>query len=65
MKTNSSEKEGTMADVKICPICGGEIGEDGFTQTFDGKEKQFCCEGCAWIYEIEYENDLLDDEEYD
>lgn len=41
------------------------MGEDVVIKEFDGKEKRFCCEGCAWIYEIEYENDLLDDEEYD
>jgi ribosome-binding protein aMBF1 (putative translation factor) len=46
-----------------CAICGGKIGDDPVIVEYDGKEKVFCCSGCADIYQFDYENDLLDDEE--
>ncbi|MCB2202658.1 heavy metal translocating P-type ATPase metal-binding domain-containing protein [bacterium] len=46
-----------------CPICGGKIGDSSVVVEYDGKAKYFCCTGCADIYQFEYENDLLDDED--
>jgi heavy metal translocating P-type ATPase len=43
-----------------CDLCGLEITAAPITQVFDGKEKRFCCQGCARVYQAAYENGLLD-----
>jgi heavy metal translocating P-type ATPase len=37
-----------------------EIDGPPIVRSFDGEEKHFCCEGCARVYTVARENDLLD-----
>jgi heavy metal translocating P-type ATPase len=43
-----------------CDLCEDRIGRYPVVRTFDAEEKHFCCEGCARVYELAYENDMLD-----
>jgi heavy metal translocating P-type ATPase len=43
-----------------CDLCGLEIDGPPVVRSFDGEEKHFCCEGCARVYTVARENDLLD-----
>jgi heavy metal translocating P-type ATPase len=43
-----------------CDLCGLEIDGPPIVRSFDGEEKHFCCEGCARVYTVARENDLLD-----
>jgi heavy metal translocating P-type ATPase len=45
---------------KTCDLCGLKIEGLPVTQTFDGEEKHFCCQGCARVYQVAHENQLLD-----
>ncbi len=50
-----------MGDRKTsCDLCGLSIDGPPVLHTFDGQQKQFCCQGCERVYEIAYENDMLD-----
>ena len=42
-----------------CALCGLEIDGPPIVRSFDGEEKHFCCEGCARVYTVARENDLL------
>jgi heavy metal translocating P-type ATPase len=43
-----------------CDLCGLRINGHPVVRRFDGKEKDFCCEGCARVYEVARENNMLD-----
>jgi heavy metal translocating P-type ATPase len=46
--------------VEKCDLCGLRIDGKPVVRTFDGEEKHFCCEGCARVYEVARENNMLD-----
>ena len=48
-----------VGPVETCDLCGLKIDPPPVVQTFDGEEKHFCCQGCARVYQVAYENDLL------
>ncbi len=50
-----------MGDQKAaCDLCGLSIDGQPVVHQFDGQQKQFCCKGCERVYEIAYDNDMLD-----
>ena len=42
-----------------CDLCGLAIEGPPVIKVFDGVEKHFCCQGCARVYTVAHENDLL------
>ena len=46
---------------EYCDLCGLQIDGDPVVRAYDGEEKHFCCKGCARIYDIAKENDMLDE----
>jgi heavy metal translocating P-type ATPase len=46
--------------VEKCDLCGLRIDGKPVVRKFDGEEKHFCCEGCAQVYEVARENNMLD-----
>jgi heavy metal translocating P-type ATPase len=46
--------------VEKCDLCGLRIDGKPVVRTFDGEEKHFCCEGCARVYEVARESNMLD-----
>jgi heavy metal translocating P-type ATPase len=44
----------------MCDLCGLKIGANPVIKTFDNEEKHFCCQGCARVYEVAHDNDMLD-----
>ena len=51
----------TTKTQEYCDLCGLEIDGDPVVQAHDGEEKHFCCKGCARIYYIAKENDMLEE----
>lgn len=49
-----------MSERESCDLCGLRIEGEPVVHTFDGEEKYFCCQGCARVYEVAYENAMLD-----
>lgn len=47
-------------EAEHCALCGLEIDGPPVVRSFDGEERHFCCEGCARVYEVARENDMLD-----
>jgi heavy metal translocating P-type ATPase len=47
--------------VEKCDLCGLRIEGKPVVRKFDGEEKHFCCEGCARVYEVARENNMLDE----
>jgi len=45
---------------ETCDLCGLEIDGPPVAQSFDGEEKHFCCHGCARVYQVAHDNDMLD-----
>jgi heavy metal translocating P-type ATPase len=45
---------------ETCDLCGLKIGASPVIKTFDGGEKHFCCQGCARVYEVAHDNNMLD-----
>jgi heavy metal translocating P-type ATPase len=45
---------------ETCDLCGLKIEPPPVVQNFDGAEKHFCCQGCARVYQVAYENGMLD-----
>jgi heavy metal translocating P-type ATPase len=45
---------------ETCDLCGLKINGSPVAQSFDGEEKHFCCHGCARVYDVAHENDMLD-----
>jgi len=43
-----------------CDLCSLEIDGDPVVHEYDGEEKHFCCKGCARVYDIARENNMLD-----
>lgn len=43
-----------------CALCNLKITAAPVVMTFEGEEKHFCCQGCARVYEVAYENHMLD-----
>ena len=43
-----------------CALCGLKIDGAPVIESFDGEDKHFCCQGCARIYGIAHENNMLD-----
>lgn len=56
------EAQKTKSDYQAekCDLCGGEISGEPVTRTYGEEQKQFCCEGCARVYDKAHENELLD-----
>ena len=50
-----------VAESGVCALCGLKIDGPPVKREFDGVEQVFCCEGCARVYQMAYENDMLDD----
>ncbi len=50
-----------VAITESCDLCGLDIQGEPIRRDFDGEEKHFCCEGCARVYQIAQENDMLDE----
>ncbi len=46
--------------IRSCDLCGLNIDGPPVIHAFGGQEKQFCCQGCERVYEIAYENNMLD-----
>ena len=49
-----------VAAKESCALCGLEIHGSPVLQDFAGEEKHFCCQGCARIYQVAHENNMLD-----
>ena len=49
-----------VAQHRTCDLCGLTVRERAVERSFGGQEKHFCCVGCAQVYQIAYENDMLD-----
>jgi heavy metal translocating P-type ATPase len=49
-----------VAGAKTCDLCGQEIREGGVEREVGGEERHFCCEGCARVYEVAHDNEMLD-----
>ncbi len=45
---------------ETCDLCDQPIEGAPVVRTFDGEEKHFCCPGCARVYQVARENDMLD-----
>jgi heavy metal translocating P-type ATPase len=50
-----------VAGSAACALCGLKIDGPPVKRVFDGVEQLFCCEGCARVYQMAYENDMLDE----
>jgi Cu+-exporting ATPase len=55
-----TEKQKADSASDTCDLCGLKIDGPPVTRDFDGKEKHFCCQGCARVYTIAQENNMLD-----
>ncbi|MCA9935415.1 MAG: heavy metal translocating P-type ATPase metal-binding domain-containing protein, partial [Anaerolineales bacterium] len=44
-----------------CALCGLTIDSVPIIETFAGEEKQFCCQGCARVYQVACDNEMLDE----
>ncbi|MCA9987449.1 MAG: HAD-IC family P-type ATPase, partial [Anaerolineales bacterium] len=44
-----------------CALCGLNIDGPPIIEPFAGEEKQFCCQGCARVYQVAFDNDMLDE----
>lgn len=42
-----------------CELCGLKIVGSPVVRDIGGEEKHFCCEGCARVYQLAYDNDML------
>jgi heavy metal translocating P-type ATPase len=49
-----------VSQVEACDLCGLKVEGKPATQTFGDEEKVFCCQGCARVYQVAYEKDMLD-----
>jgi heavy metal translocating P-type ATPase len=49
-----------VVNPEICDLCGLQIAPPPVVKNFDGAEKHFCCQGCARVYQVAYENGILD-----
>jgi heavy metal translocating P-type ATPase len=43
-----------------CDLCGLSADGRPVVQAFEGEEKVFCCQGCARVYQLALQNDMLD-----
>jgi heavy metal translocating P-type ATPase len=50
-----------VAGAAACALCGLKIDGPPVKRVFDSVEQLFCCEGCARVYQMAYENNMLDD----
>jgi heavy metal translocating P-type ATPase len=48
-----------MVSHEPCDLCGLDISAGSVIQILDGEEKHFCCQGCARVYQVAYENGML------
>ena len=44
-----------------CALCGLDVGKKPVIDTYQGEEKFFCCQGCARVYRVAFENGMLED----
>jgi heavy metal translocating P-type ATPase len=44
-----------------CELCGLPIEGEPVERDIGGEEHHFCCKGCARVYELAYENEMLED----
>lgn len=54
------KRKPTYQTSETCDLCGLKIDGDPVVRDFDGQKKHFCCQGCARVYSIARENDMLD-----
>lgn len=57
----TSDTRKTAKTKEYCDLCGLEIDGDPVVRAYDGENKHFCCKGCARVYDIAKENDMLDE----
>ena len=43
-----------------CDLCGLRIDGPPVVEAIGGEEKHFCCQGCARVYQVAYDNQILD-----
>jgi len=55
-----AEKQKSDSISDTCELCGLKIDGQPVVRDFEGEEKHFCCQGCARVYTIARENDMLD-----
>lgn len=41
-----------MSEGKACDLCNLDVGIKPFVLNAEGKQYQFCCEGCLGIYQM-------------
>jgi heavy metal translocating P-type ATPase len=46
--------------VEKCDLCGQEVRGEPVERAIDGEKRHFCCEGCARVYEVAHDNEMLD-----
>ena len=49
-----------VAANETCALCGLDIHSSPVSYAVDGEEKHFCCQGCARVYQVAHENNMLD-----
>jgi heavy metal translocating P-type ATPase len=49
-----------VASAESCDLCGLKIDGAPVVRTFDHEEKHFCCQGCARVYEVALDRNMLD-----
>jgi len=49
-----------VASTGTCDLCGLRLPSPPVVQVLDGQERRFCCGGCARVYQVAGENDMLD-----
>ncbi len=48
-----------MTETDFCDLCGLPLPNLPIIRDVDGENKQFCCEGCARVYEVAADNNML------
>jgi heavy metal translocating P-type ATPase len=56
----ADKRKPTSQTSESCDLCGLKIDGEPVVREFDGQEMHFCCQGCARVYSIARENDMLD-----
>lgn len=56
-----AQKAKSEHQAEKCDLCGGEISGEPVNRNYGGEQQQFCCQGCARVYDKAHENDLLDE----
>jgi P-type Cu2+ transporter len=49
-----------VGETKACALCGLQISGRPAVQTIGGREKAFCCQGCARVYQLAHQTGTLE-----